>query len=78
VGRSAGPVRAPLVDLTTEEEALLAALIERTKETRRSRSAIVAPNFDGRDTRTPADAQREGERRTDPWEERREPRRRLH
>src|ERR1700734_477125 len=32
VGRPAGPVRAPLIDLTTEEDALLAALIERTKE----------------------------------------------
>jgi 5-dehydro-4-deoxyglucarate dehydratase len=31
VGRSAGPVRAPLIDLTAEEDALLAALIERTK-----------------------------------------------
>jgi 5-dehydro-4-deoxyglucarate dehydratase len=32
VGRPAGPVRAPLIDLTAEEDALLAALIERTKE----------------------------------------------
>jgi 5-dehydro-4-deoxyglucarate dehydratase len=31
VGRPAGPVRAPLIDLTAEEDALLAALIERTK-----------------------------------------------
>jgi 5-dehydro-4-deoxyglucarate dehydratase len=30
VGRPAGPVRAPLVDLTPEEEGLLAALIENT------------------------------------------------
>jgi 5-dehydro-4-deoxyglucarate dehydratase len=29
VGRSAGPVRAPLIDLTAEEDTLLAALIER-------------------------------------------------
>ena len=31
VGRPAGPVRAPLIDLTAEENALLAAVIERTK-----------------------------------------------
>ena len=31
VGRPAGPVRAPLIDLSADEDALLAALIERTK-----------------------------------------------
>ena len=31
VGRPAGPVRAPLIDLTPEEDAALAVLIERTK-----------------------------------------------